>query len=582
MTILIGYWSSGSNKTQDELQQRLDSVLKIYRTNMLYRSYKGSGNFGISVGGRHASLKNDKKCLTATLSVSGEGFAPDVWTTISTDKLSIGRESFGRGTIFWTTNDNVVWFSSRLDLLLKLIERPRISITGFYLFGCFSYIPAPHTPLENVFAIKAGTESTWQQCAATPESRSLHEWREADEQNSDEQVGVGRLRQLLEESVETQLASSRGEPVGVFLSGGLDSSITTALLVRAGANVRAYTLDFQADCFSEVQYAELVARTLKVPLTKIPVTAKSMRRSLPSTARRLDGLYGDGVTVPLDLLYHGAAKDVRIVFNGEGGDQLFAGWTNKPLIAASVYEATNDDPTELSDEQFLAQYMRTFHRFHGHEAAVYSNAVRREVDASSWRAVLARALDPSFTKSLIHRLRRANLLLKGADNIQPRAGNLGLSYNLDVRTLFASRQLADWTFSITGELWLRGGCEKYLLKRAVEDLLPAEVVWREKRGMGVPLTQWLSGPLRRWMRRQLPPRALNSEGFWEPDLVERIAGGELSGHVQGRRIGEMLWLMLIWRAWREHFPGPSKAKQSSDESWRFTFPFTSLPRRTPS
>jgi asparagine synthase (glutamine-hydrolysing) len=103
-------------------------------------------------------------------------------------------------------------------------------------------------------------------------------------------------------------------------------------------------------------------------------------------------------------------------------------------------------------------------------------------------------------------------MLKGADNIQPRATNLGLSYNLDVRTLVCSQPLAAWTFGVSGELWLREGCEKYLLKRAVEDLLPSEVVWREKRGMGVPLTLWLTGRLRRWSQRQLRPRALASGG----------------------------------------------------------------------
>jgi len=163
------------------------------------------------------------------------------------------------------------------------------------------------------------------------------------------------------------------------------------------------------------------------------------------------------------------------------------------------------------------------------------------------------ALDPSYSRSLLHRLRRANLLLKGADNIQPRATNLGLSYNLDVRSLFCAIPLADWSFGVSSNLWLRAGCEKYLLKRAVEDLLPPEIIWREKRGMGIPLTAWPTGPLRRWWQRQLHPRRMASEGLWQGDLANQISRDELSGHIQGRRIGEMLWLMLMWRAWREYF-----------------------------
>jgi asparagine synthase (glutamine-hydrolysing) len=201
--------------------------------------------------------------------------------------------------------------------------------------------------------------------------------------------------------------------------------------------------------------------------------------------------------------------------------------------------------------------MRTFHRLHGLEAGVYTQAVRREIEEFDALAPLARVLDPAYTRGLLHRLRRANLMLKGADNIQPRAASLGLSYDLDVRTPFCSQRLAEWTFGIGGELWLRAGCEKYLLKRAVEDLLPFEVVWREKRGMGVPLTMWLNGRLRRWAKRQLHPRVLAREGLWQPEAARRIMDGELSGQVQGRRIGETLWLMIMWRAWCESILQPA-------------------------
>jgi asparagine synthase (glutamine-hydrolysing) len=122
---------------------------------------------------------------------------------------------------------------------------------------------------------------------------------------------------------------------------------------------------------------------------------------------------------------------VSVVFNGEGGDQLFAGWTNKPLIAASLYERPTDTTlaptTAAGEELFAARYMRTFHRLHGHEAGVYTQAVQREIEELDAFAPLARVLDPAYTRGLLHRPRRVNLMLKGADNIQPRATSLGLS-----------------------------------------------------------------------------------------------------------------------------------------------------------
>jgi asparagine synthase (glutamine-hydrolysing) len=102
--------------------------------------------------------------------------------------------------------------------------------------------------------------------------------------------------------------------------------------------------------------------------------------------------------------------------------------------------------------------------------------------------------------------------------------------------------------------------------------LPSEVVWREKRGMGVPLTLWLTVALRRWTRNQLHPRVLSREGLWQQDVARRVSSGELSGQVQGRRIGETLWLMLMWRAWLECvLQGDAEQRNAS---WRLSLPAT--------
>lgn len=540
MSLIIGYWTS--KESSQDLQQ-----LSAIAANLTDLKITHGPGYAVAINGKHSNLRRDQhpEKINASLSISGKDCSPDVWANISSEELLLGRAVFGRATLFWTQTDSTIWFSSQLRSLLKILEHPSISVNGFYAYGCFSYVPAPDTPVARIFAVPAAMEMSWTTVTSTPQSRSLHEWRESEEQIGDKHHAALSLRRLLEESASTQLESTSQKTIGVFLSGGLDSSLTAALLARNSAKVRAYTLDFSAEHYSEVAHAESVARWLQIPLTKVPVNAKTMRRSLRSTATSLDGLYGDGVTVPLAAMYERASQEVDLVFNGEGGDQLFGGWTNKPLIASAVYGSLE------TAGPMASEYMRTCHRFYGLEAATYSSLLLPNIDPAGPLRALRRALDPAYTKSLLHRLRRANLLLKGADNIQPRATNLGLAHNLEVRTLFCSRELADWTFSVSDELWLHQTCEKYLLKLAVLDLLPEEIVWREKRGMGVPLTLWLKGSLRRWCQRQLRPQLLAAEGLWEKNLQQRISDGELSGQVQGRRIGETLWLLLMWRAWRE-------------------------------
>ncbi len=182
-------------------------------------------------------------------------------------------------------------------------------------------------------------------------------------------------------------------------------------------------------------------------------------------------------------------------------------------------------------EFFLQKYMHKLKIFHAEE----------------W---LYTAIDADLCPSLLHRLRRAGLMLKGAQNIHPRATALGFAHGLWVRSPFCDLALAEWTFGLSGELTLHGACEKYILKKAVENWLPPEIVWRQKRGMGVPLTFWCLNDFWHQIGVWLNPGILKAENHLLPDIAGRIVAGELAGTIQGRRIGETLWLLIMWELWR--------------------------------
>ena len=558
MSGVVGYWGAASGaQSKDLINKCTEAARGVGTSGFVYprphSNFNKAAAYGIAWWGDNSYFERRGRVgFTASLSASGIPGAADIRIEIEAGQLTLSRDAFGRATLYWTQVDEVVWFSSRLDILLAIVEAREVSLAGLYGYGCFSFVPAPLTPVENVFAVSAGSKMTWR--AGESEARGpvlpaierTTEFLEPERAVVDEAGAILRLRGLLEALIRRQLEHLPAGPVGVFLSGGLDSSITAALLVRAGVSVRAYTLDFGAFGFSELPFAELVADALSIPLVKVPATPREIHNAIEPTAMALDTPFGDGVTAPLFLLSRAASRDTNVVFNGEGGDQLFGGWTNKPLIASSVYGDHNPNGGD-----FEREYLRTFHRLHGYEQSTYAEGLQQSIARLHPFDWLADALDASFTRSLLHRLRRANLMIKGAQNIQPRATALGLAHGLAVRTPFCDRALAEWTFEVAGELHLRGPCEKYLLKRAVEDWLPAEIVWREKRGMGVPLTSWCLGPLWRAAGDWLTPGALESEGRFQPDLALRIASGRFSGHVQGRRIGEILWLLLMWEAWRK-------------------------------
>lgn len=505
--------------------------------------------------------------MAIDISIAADGLLdrPDAWAQGTEHSLTLGRQGFGRVPLYWIQIGQTIWFSSRCQWLLPLLDRPQASLAGCYGYSCFSYVPTPCSPIEGIQAIAAGSEQTWQigpgsKITALATSH-LGDWDRVENSIVDESLALGQLQNLLTTAVQRQVADLSGQPLGVFLSGGLDSAIVAALLVKLGLDVRAYTLDFGSQGVPEYPYAEQVAQHLQIPLTKVAAGPQQVAAALPATIQALDTPYGDGVTGPLFLLNRAASQEVAVVFNGEGGDQLFAGWTNKPLIAASIYQTATPDRAA----NFTDQYLQTFHRLWGYGDQVLQPQVGHIIHSCPPHSWIAPAL--AGDGDLLARLRRASLMLKGAQNIQPRATNLAIHHGLQVRSPFCDLPLAQWSLGLGGELCLQGACEKYILKRAVADWLPEAIVWRTKRGMGVPLTAWCWQDWWPNLGSWLNPAALAAGGLWQPNLAGRVARGQLGGQIQGRRIGEILWLLITWQQWHQQVLGLPEYRST----WRHPF-----------
>ncbi len=505
---------------------------------------------------------------TVTLNACGR-FGPtdlpsDAWAQVEAGQLRLGRDPFGRVPLYWMRSQETIWFSTQMQLLLPLIDSPQVSPIALHSYACFSYVPTPLTAIEQIASVAAGTEMIWEipDAKAVPKVQSLQSaWQEAPQLLRSEDKAIAQLQMLLQQAIDRQVADLPiDEPVGVLLSGGIDSSLVTALLVKAGLQVRAYALDFGVESYSELPYAQQVADFLQIPLIRVAATGDAILRAIGPTAKALDIPYGDGTTAALFLLKQAAAQDVRVVFNGENGDQLFAGWTNKPLIANGVYSAEHP----AGKETFEQQYLRTFQRFYGYEKLIFSPEMLDRIQAHDLSVYLQDAIGVETCPSLLARLRRASLMLKGAQNIQPRATALGFACGLWVRSPFCDPDLTDWTFQLPGELLLQGACEKYILKKAAEHWLPPEIVWREKRGMGVPLKVWYYREFWGAIGDRLNPNVLRSENCWQPHLADAMLSGQLGVAMRDRYIGNNLWLLLMWQAWRTEVLGEIPVKRSLD------------------
>ncbi len=546
----IGYWG------QTDLTKTLSRLVPDYRIR--------EGKLSEWAIASASILAADTVTLNACGRFQPTDFPGDAWAAVESGQLRLGRDPFGRVPLYWMQLAETIWFSTQMQLLLPLIDVPQVSPIALHSYACFSYVPTPLSAIEQIASVAAGTEIIWEIADINdlPKVRSLPSaWQEAPQLLRSEDEAIAQLQGLLQQAIDRQVADLPiDEPVGVLLSGGIDSSLVTALLVKAGLKVRAYALDFGVEAYSELPYAQQVADFFGIPLIRVAATGDAILGAIWPTAKALDSPYGDGTTAALFLLKQAAARDVRVVFNGENGDQLFAGWTNKPLIANGVYSGEHP----AGKKTFEQHYLRTFQRFYGYEKQIFTPEMLDRTQSHNLSVYLQDAIGTDTCPSLLARLRRASLMLKGAQNIQPRATALGFACGLWVRSPFCDPDLTNWTFQLPGELLLQGACEKYILKKAAERWLPPEIVWREKRGMGVPLKVWYYREFWSAIGDRLNPNLLRSQKSWQPHLPDSMLSGQLGVAMRDRYIGNNLWLLLMWQAWRTEVLGEIPVKRSLD------------------
>jgi asparagine synthase (glutamine-hydrolysing) len=466
------------------------------------------------------------------------------------EELVLGRDPFGVRSLYYAVHGGRCYFATELKQLLAIPTLPiEIDHAAIHKYLTFSFVPGEAVPVRGVRRVLPGHLVRYRRGELASEPYfQLNE--SIDDELCEISAAARCVRRLGKEAVARRLA---GEPVvGLFLSGGLDSSAVALWLKDAGAKVRAFSLDFGERSVEREQAIE-VGKALEIPLELVPVTGAGIAAVFWDVVQKLDLPFGDAVTAPQYLLGK-AARDAGViaVFNGEGGDQLFGGWTSKPMIAAELFGQLYEHQEEDSREE---TYLRSYHRFYGLEDALYTPEFKAAVGGPGQRrAHLAPYLGEASAGTFLHRVRLADISLKGSQNILPRAERMTNAFGLDVRVPLFDRRLAEASFRIPPALKLHGACEKYVLKVAVKHRLPEDIVWRRKYGMSVPATDYVLGPLAPLLDDLLGERSLAARGMFQPAYVRALREGhDVPSEIRKRRLGERLWALAMLEAWLRVF-----------------------------
>ncbi|MBF2027788.1 MAG: asparagine synthase [Oscillatoriales cyanobacterium C42_A2020_001] len=456
-------------------------------------------------------------------------FALAVWDR-ELQTLWCGRDRAGIQTLYYTINDSTHWISNQLRAL-NPYHSNQLDCVALRDYLTCAFVPGNRTFWQDVREVRPGV-------AVQLPDEEIHAYWQLQEHVTDEEQPLtwhsDRLRALLDQVVQEYLPEN--QPVGVFLSGGLDSSGVTALAAKFHAHpVHTYSIHFGKDCPSELEFSGIVAEHCQTQHHIVEIPFKTMWDVLPETMASLDDPIGDPLTVPNLLLARLAKESVGVVLNGEGGDPCFGGPKNQPMLINSLYST-------VTQQETLQAYLISFQKCAADLPNLLLPDVWSKIQVEPW--VFSDDLNSS--QRYLNRLMALNIKFKGADHILTKVNNLTRAVGIEGRSPLFDQRVVDLSMQIPPEFKLSGVQEKVVLKQALADLLPVAIIHRPKSGMMVPVQL---GFREHW-NRQAKNLLLSRRAAIAPYLNQSLIRDWLN--YQGdtwNRYGVKLWLLVSLELW---------------------------------
>jgi len=481
--------------------------------------------------------------------------------------LLLARDRAGEKPLYFGLRSGELHFASEIHALVtSLGTRPEISRAGLADYLPLGYCTAPRTMFSGIQKLQAGhlliadADVTTTRCY----------WSASDYARSPSSAEPSRILALVDDAVARQTLSD--VPIGAFVSGGLDSSLLITSLAKQipADGIHTYAVSFEQTSYDESDWAERVCRSLGTIHHRVPAGEKELHRALDQITTHLAEPLGDPAILPVQLLSEAAAEDVRVVLSGEGADELFGGyptyighrWAERyqrlpRALSKAIDSAIHRLPvtTRKVSLSFLARRFveeagrNTLDRHLAWFGALGTAAAEIGKDAEpsgpidTWER-LACIQDP------VKRVMVFDLLTYLAENLLTKLDRATMLSSVEARAPFLDRTLMELALSLPADTAVGNIETKMALKRAVAERLPREIVHRRKRGLSVPISDWLNGGLRDDVDRLFDNHRLEQQGLIDPTPIRRL----LDEHRAGRADhGRRLWPLLMLQRWHEHW-----------------------------
>ncbi|SCM72046.1 asparagine synthase (glutamine-hydrolyzing) [Desulfovibrio sp. 86] len=497
-------------------------------------------------------------------------------------RLFCARDPFGKKPFFYTVQQGKLHFASELTALEKI---PGLSLTmqpeAVMRYLAYEYVPTPQTvygeveslPPAHWLMIEGGAVRTgryWDM--PMPD--------ESDRRNPD-QLGE-ELQFLMARAVRRRMVSD--VPLGVFLSGGIDSSIVAGLMARQSPTpIKTFSIGFSEASYDESRYARIVAEAFGTDHHERVLSAEECADNLPGIVSRMDVPMADASVAPTWLLSGVTREKVTVALGGDGADELWAGYEH--YIGFKVAEWYNALPALVRRKvvEPLARRLPSSAGYINPRLAVAT--FLRAAQAPAWQRVQTmltaftpdmqaeiltgafKAQAPGFlsperlfapTREHFEHWQPYNAATPLArafyvyahqfmlDDILVKVDRCSMLHSLEVRAPFLDKDVAEFAARLPVDRKLHGFKRKWLLKRAFAGLLPKEILHRNKRGFQIPVAEWLRGRMRPLMEDLLSPDSLKAQGIFNPAAVRALMDEHISGRADLRK---PLWTLLVFQLW---------------------------------
>jgi asparagine synthase (glutamine-hydrolysing) len=479
---------------------------------------------------------------------------------------------------YWEDRGRLV-FGSEIKSLLRAGAPREIDLEALSQYVTFEYIPAPRSIFKGIGKLLPGHI-----LVAGPRGIDVRpywdvRYRVAPDDARSEEAIAAELRARLKESVRMRLISD--VPLGVFLSGGMDSSAVTALMseVAAASEIKTFSIGFKEKSFDELGWAGQVARHFGTKHTEFVVESSMVKDLVPVLMRYLDEPLADASIIPTYIISKLAREHVTVALAGDGGDELFAGYdTYKAFKWARLYRkvprflrnglvkpAVGLLPAsakrlsfEFKAKKFIAGVDYPPEIANTIWWGAYPPAERRRLLSPDFLALLRE--DP-FAPIAFHlpnddaadpldRVCYLDLKLYLQDDLLVKVDRMSMANSLEIRVPFLDFTFVDFATAIPNRLKLKGMETKYILKKAIGPSLPPAILKRPKIGFDIPLGVWMREELRDFVQDVLAPERLNAQGYFDSGYVRRILKEHMDGSHNHR---QRLWPLVIFQFWHDHY-----------------------------